>query len=200
MTLKLAIIIGSVRPGRVGPYVAEWFADVAREHGGFEVELVDLVDVALPLLDEPHHPSKQHYENEHTKRWSAIIDGADAFVFVTPEYDYFAPASLVNAVQYLAKEWKYKVAGVVSYGGISGGLRSTQTVRTLLSNLDVHAVMHSVSIQFVSRQIQDGVFTPPDHAPGSAALLLNELEKWAAALQPLHSPDPDDAPATQSAQ
>ena len=187
MTLKLAIIIGSVRPGRVGPYVAEWFADVAREHGGFEVTLVDLADVALPLLDEPHHPSKQHYEHEHTKRWSAIVADSDAFVFVTPEYDYFAPASLVNAIQYLSKEWKYKVAGIVSYGGISGGLRSTQTVRTLLSNLDVHAIMHSVSIQFVARQIEDGVFTAPDHGAGSAALMLTELHKWATVLQPLHS-------------
>ena len=71
---------------------------------------------------------KQHYEHEHTKRWSAIIDDADAFVFVTPEYDYFAPASLVNAIQCLAKEWNYKPAGIVSYGDISGGLRATTDV------------------------------------------------------------------------
>ena len=129
MALKLAVVIGSVRPGRVGPSVAAWFLEAAREHGNFDVTLVDLADVGLPLLDEPEHPVKQLYEHEHTKKWAAIVDDADAFVFVTPEYDFFAPASLLNAIQYLSKEWGYKPAGIVSYGGISGGLRSTQMVR-----------------------------------------------------------------------
>lgn len=182
MTIALAVIVCSVRPGRVGPSVAAWFIDAAREHDGFDVSLVDLADVALPLLDEPAHPSKQLYEHEHTKRWADIVDRADAFVFVTPEYDYFAPASVVNAIQYLSKEWQYKAAGVVSYGGVSGGLRSTQTLRLLLANLDVHAVKDSVSIQFVARQIHDGVLTPPDHARPSAMKMLDELHTWSVAL------------------
>ena len=187
MPLKLAIIIGSVRPGRVGPNVASWVADVAREHGDFDVTLVDLLDIDLPLLDEPHHPSKQQYQHEHTKRWAALVEAADAFIFVTPEYDYFAPASLVNAVQYLAHEWHYKPAGIVSYGGVSGGLRSTQTLRLLLSNVDVHTVWQTVSIQFVGRQVADGVLTPPDHALGATTHMLGELHKWAHALAPLHT-------------
>ena len=186
MALKLAVIIGSVRPGRVGPSVAAWFLEAAREHGNFDVTLVDLADVGLPLLDEPEHPVKQLYEHEHTKKWASIVDQADAFVFVTPEYDFFAPASLVNAIQYLSKEWQYKVAGIVSYGGISGGLRSTQTVRMLLSNLDVHTLRQSVSIQFVATHLVDGVLTPPDHASHAAAGMLTELHKWATVLRPLH--------------
>ncbi len=188
MALKLAVIIGSTRPGRVGPSVAAWFVDAAREHAEFDLTLVDLVDLELPLLDEPQHPTKQLYEHEHTKKWAAIVDDADAFVFVTPEYDFFAPASLVNAIQYLAKEWAYKPAAIVSYGGISGGLRSTQMVRLLLSSLNVHTLMQSVSIQFVAKHIHDGVFTPEPHAVGSAATMLDELSKWAAALRPLHTP------------
>ena len=186
MALKLAVIIGSVRPGRVGPSVAAWFFDAAREHGDFDVTLVDLADVGLPLLDEPHHPIKQKYEHEHTKRWAAIVEDADAFVFVTPEYDFFAPASLVNAIQYLSKEWGYKPAGIVSYGGISGGLRSTQMVRLLLSSLNVHTLQQSVSIQFVAHHIVDGQFTPEAHAVASAKHMLTELHKWAQALEPLH--------------
>ena len=188
MALSLAVIVCSTRQARVGPQVADWFESVAREHGAFEVSVVDLADVALPLLDEPAHPSKQLYEHEHTKRWAAIVDRADAFVFVTPEYDYFAPASVINAIQYLAKEWQYKAAGIVSYGGVSGGLRSAQTLRLLLVNLDVHPVKDTVSVQFIARQIHDGVLTPPDHAQSSAVKMLDELHTWSVALATVRKP------------
>jgi NAD(P)H-dependent FMN reductase len=190
MPLKLAIVIGSTRPGRVGPSVAAWFLGVAREHGAFDVTLIDLADLDLPLLDEPHHPSKQLYQHAHTKRWAELVADADAFVFVTPEYDYFAPAGLVNAIQYLSKEWKYKAAGIVSYGGISGGLRSTQMVRLLLSNLDAHPLKDSVSVQFIGRRVADGVFTPDDHAPKAAHAMLDELHTWSAALAGIRGVDP----------
>jgi NAD(P)H-dependent FMN reductase len=127
MALKLNIVLGSTRPGRVGPKIAQWVKQFADEHGKFDVELVDLAAFDLPLLDEVAHPRLGNYQNEPTKRWSASVASADAFVFVTPEYDYFAPASLVNAVQVLLKEWGYKPAGVVSYGGVSGGLRAAQS-------------------------------------------------------------------------
>ena len=188
MALKLAVVIGSTRPGRVGPSVAAWFLDAAREHGEFDVTLVDLADLDLPLLDEPEHPVKQLYKHDHTKKWAAIVDEADAFAFVTPEYDFFAPAALVNAIQYLSKEWAYKPAAIVSYGGISGGLRSTQMLRLLLSSLNVHALKESVSIQFVAKHIHDGVFTPEHHAISSADAMLGELDKWAGALRPLRFP------------
>jgi len=187
MTLKLAIIIGSTRPGRLGPAVAAWAVDAAQEHGAFDVRLVDLADFALPLLDEPEHPSLKRYHHEHTKRWSAEIDDADAFVFVTPEYDYFAPASLVNAVQCLSKEWARKAAGIVSYGGISSGLRSTQALRVLLSNVNVHAVPQTVAIQFIKRQVHDSVFVPPEYAPGALAAMLDELSAWSEAIASLRS-------------
>src|SRR4029079_993761 len=134
MPLSLAIVIASTRPGRVGPSVAAWALEAARDHGGFEPTLVDLADYNLPLLDEPEHPSLKKYHHDHTKRWSETIDAADAFLFVTPEYDFFAPAALVNAIQCLSQEWARKAAGIVSYGGVSGGLRSTQSLRLLLSN------------------------------------------------------------------
>lgn len=185
MALNLAIIIGSTRPGRVGPSVAQWALDAAQHHDEFDARLVDLADFNLPLLDEPEHPSLKRYHHDHTKRWSEEIDGADAFVFVTPEYDYFAPASLVNAIQCLSQEWRYKPAGIVSYGGVSGGLRSTQTLRVLLSNMNVHTLPQSVSIQFVKQHLRDGIFTPPEHAPAGADTMLSELAKWAGALTQL---------------
>lgn len=126
MALKLNIIIASTRPGRGGPAVAKWFNDFAKADGKFEPVLVDLADYDLPILDEPNHPRMKKYEHEHTKKWSEIIDLGDAYVFVTPEYDYNAPPSLINALIYLWNEWNYKPASFVSYGGISGGLRAVE--------------------------------------------------------------------------
>ena len=188
MALKLNIIIGSTRPGRVGPVVAQWVNEAAREHGKFNVELVDLADFALPLLDEAAHPKAQQYANEPTKRWSASVAAADAFLFVTPEYDYFAPAALVNAVQALMLEWFYKPAGVVSYGGISGGLRSAQVLRQLLSNVNMHALPQVVPVpnfpQFIDH---DGVLRPNEPMNEGLHGLLEELHKWTGALRTLRT-------------
>jgi NAD(P)H-dependent FMN reductase len=82
---RLTIIIGSTRPGRAGMPIAMWFADRARLHGGFDVGVVDLAELNLPLMDEPDHPRLGRYVRQHTKRWSAIVDASDAFVMVTPE-------------------------------------------------------------------------------------------------------------------
>jgi NAD(P)H-dependent FMN reductase len=186
MPLKLKIIIGSTRPGRKGPTVAAWVAKAAAGHADFDVETIDLADLNLPLLDEPNHPAMKKYEHAHTKRWSAIADDADAFVFVTPEYDFFAPASLVNAIECLSQEWKYKPAGVVSYGGISGGLRSTQVLRGLLGNLGIVAIPQSVPIPFFPEFIgDDGVFVPNDKMKEGADLMFGELAKWGKALKPM---------------
>ncbi len=84
----LQVIVASTRPGRVGRTVAEWFAAEAEGHAGFDVELVDLAEVDLPLFDEPKHPRLQQYEHDHTRRWSDTISRGDAFAFVMPEYNF----------------------------------------------------------------------------------------------------------------
>jgi NAD(P)H-dependent FMN reductase len=83
----LQIVIASTRPGRVGGAFAHWFADRARRHGGFDVKVIDLAQVALPFLDEPKHPRLGQYVHQHTKQWSAMVSRGDAYVFVTPEYN-----------------------------------------------------------------------------------------------------------------
>src|SRR3954470_10629806 len=94
----LQVFLVSTRPGRAGTPIAAWFRDHAARHGKFDVELVDLADVNLPLFDEPTHPRLRQYANEHTKAWSALVARADAFVFVTPEYNHGSPPSLMNAL------------------------------------------------------------------------------------------------------
>ncbi|MBR0664909.1 NAD(P)H-dependent oxidoreductase [Roseomonas hellenica] len=189
MALKLNIIIASTRPGRGGPTVAEWVHRYAKENSSFDVDLIDLVDFELPLLDEPAHPAARKYEHEHTKRWSESVGSADAFLFVTPEYDYFVPASLVNAIQCLFHEWSYKPAAIVSYGGVSGGLRGSQELRQLLGNLNVVAINQPVPVPFYSQFIgDDGVFGPNDAISSGTNTLLGELHKWALALRPMRTP------------
>jgi len=95
---KLMIVIGSTRPGRAGISVAEWFIDHARRHGEFDVEVADLAELDLPMLDEPNHPPLRQYTQPHTRYWSAQVDAAEAFVFITPEYNHGYPAALKNAV------------------------------------------------------------------------------------------------------
>lgn len=182
---RLLIIVVSVREGRAGGPVADWFVEAARSHGGFEVEVADLKEIALPMLDEPHHPRLQRYERESTKAWSRTVDAADAYVFVTPEYNYTSPPSLLNALDHLAVEWKYKAAGFVSYGGISGGTRSTNAARIPLSSLGMLIASAAVNISFVTQQIADGLFESNERNDAAAATMLDELLMLDGALRVL---------------
>src|SRR5690348_6985079 len=127
--MTLLVVIASTRPGRVGPAVADWFVDEARKHAGFDVEVADLAELAMPLFDEPAHPSTGQYVHEHTKRWSAMVADAAPCVFVMPEYNHSYDAALKNALDYLLREWAYKPVAFVSYGGGSGGLRAVQAIK-----------------------------------------------------------------------
>jgi NAD(P)H-dependent FMN reductase len=183
--LRLGIVIVSTRPGRVGPSVARWFEARARAHGKFEVRLVDLAEVALPVYDEPRHPRLGQYEHAHTRAWSEAVKALDAFAFVTPEYNYGAPPSLLNALDYLFQEWAYKPAMFVSYGGISGGLRSVQMAKLTLTALRVMPLPEAVTIPFVASQLEAGVLKSSEALERSAATALDELHRWAEALRPL---------------
>lgn len=187
--LTLKVITVSTRPGRVGPAVTEWFRGFAEQNGAFEVEVIDLAELDLPIFDEPHHPMLKQYEKDHTKAWSKAISSADAFAFVTPEYNYFTPPSLVNALDYLSKEWNYKPAGLVSYGGISAGLRAAQAVKPLLTSLKIVPLPEGVAIPFVAEHLNEDktVFKANEVHEESATRMLDELQKWATALQPLHN-------------
>ena len=188
MPLKLQVIICSTRLGRVGPSVARWFHEFARAHGQFDVELVDLADFKLPLYDEPVHPRMQQYAHDHTKRWSASVSRADAYVFVTPEYNYSAPPSLVNALDFVYKEWNEKPCGFVGYGGVSGGLRAVQSVKPQVTTLKMMPMVEGVAIPMVAKHIQEnGEFASNELIDASATALLDELLRWATALKTLRA-------------
>lgn len=187
--LHLQVIIASTRSERAGTSVAAWFDDLARRHGGFDVEVVDLAEVDLPLFDEPRHPRLRQYAQAHTRAWSETVERADAYVFVTPEYDHAPPAALVNALQYLVQEWAYKPAGFVSYGGVSGGTRSVQAAQPIVVTLRMMPIPEGVHIPFFSRHLdrEEDRFDPGAVQEQAAMRMLDELQKWATALRPLRT-------------
>jgi NAD(P)H-dependent FMN reductase len=182
---RLGVVIVSVREGRVGKPVADWFHERARQHGGFDVQLVDLKDVGLPVLSEPNHPRLKKYTQEATQAWSATVESLDAFVFVTPEYNFSTPPGLVNALDHLYNEWLYKPAGFVSYGGISGGLRATQMTRMMLATFKMVPMVEQVIVPFVAKEVKDGVFPGSELFDNSAKVMLDELLRWTQALRGL---------------
>lgn len=191
MAPKLHTVICSTRPGRVGPAVATWFQDFAARHGKFDAALVDLAEFNLPVYDEPHHPRLRKYQHEHTKAWSASVDAADAFVFVTPEYNFGPPPSLLNALNYVYSEWNYKPAAFVSYGGVSGGMRAVQAEKLTLTTLKMVPIMETVLIPMVQQHLgEGGTFVPNEIHTTSARDLLDELFRWTEALKPLRQPAP----------
>jgi NAD(P)H-dependent FMN reductase len=150
----LHVIVASTRPGRIGRPVGEWFAAQAREHGAFDVELVDLAEVGLPLFDEPKHPRLQDYAHEHTRRWSETVSRADAFAFVMPEYNHGYNAALKNAIDFLWLEWNDKPVALVGYGGVSGGTRAMQSLKPVLGAVKLRLVAE-VPIPFVHERTDD---------------------------------------------
>ncbi len=184
---KLGVVIGSVREGRVGLPIAEWFVERARQHAGFDVELLDLKIIGLPMFAERTHPRLQQYESEQQKAWSAIVARFDAFVFVTPEYNYSTAPALLNALDYLSAEWAYKPAGFVSYGGVSGGMRAVQMTKQTLAALRMVPIVEAVNIPFVAKLVEGGAFKHTDVHDKSAAAMLDELGRWAAALAALRA-------------
>ncbi|KLK90779.1 NADPH-dependent FMN reductase [Microvirga vignae] len=187
MTLKLHTIIASTRPGRIGPSIANWFNDFAAEHGKFDPVLVDLADFNLPIFDEPEHPMKQDYKHAHTRAWAESVSAADAFVFVTPEYNYAPPPALVNALNYLSREWNYTPVGFVSYGGISGGLRSVQVAKQIVTTLKMMPIPEGVPMPMVFQNLENGKLKPADIYKTSAATMLDELHRWAESLRGLRA-------------
>lgn len=183
---KLHVVVCSTRPVRVGPAIANWALQEAQAHGQFDVELVDLARFQLPVFDEPEHPRLQKYQHDHTKAWSASVAAADAFLFVVPEYNHGPPAALVNALQYLGREWHYKPAGIVSYGGISGGMRSAQLLKAMLNAYKMVPLLEGVQVvNFAQHLNADKAFSANEFHIESAKVMLDELARWTTALKTL---------------
>jgi NAD(P)H-dependent FMN reductase len=183
---NLKIITSTTRPGRSGVAVEKWFTELAKTKHEFNVELLDLSVINLPFMDEPNHPRMQKYQHEHTKKWSAKINEADAFIIVLAEYNFAFPAPIKNALDFLFNEWMHKPVGFVSYGGVSGGLRSTQMLKQVVTTMSMVPITAQVNIPFFAKLIdENGVFQANEVIIKSAEHTLMELEKWSVILKPM---------------
>lgn len=192
--VRVAVISGSASPNRTGAPIVRWVADQLGARDGVDVDVVDLQQLALPFFDEPNLPRLQAYVHQHTLDWSARVAAADAFVFVTPEYNGSFPAILKNALDYLHKEWHYKPAGLVTYGnGVSAGLRGAQALRQVLAALSLVPIQEAVPIPFVKEHLDAGAFVPTPAMDEGARAMVRELLRAQAALVTLSMPEPESS-------
>jgi NAD(P)H-dependent FMN reductase len=182
--LRIAIIIGSTRPGRKAEPVARWVHGIASKRGDAQYEIVDIKDYGLPLLDEPVPPSLGQYSQPHTRAWSAKIAAFDAFVFVTPEYNHGTSGALKNAIDYLYREWNNKAAGFVSYGS-AGGARAVETLRLVMGELQVADVRAQVMLSLYTDFENFSAFKPDPKHEAEVNTLLDQLVAWGGAMKTL---------------
>lgn len=182
--LKLAIVIGGTRPGRVGEAVGQWAFDLAKRREDAEFELVDIKDFNLPLLDEPIPPAQGKYSKPHTLAWAEKVASFDGYVFITPEYNHGTSAALKNAIDFVYAEWNNKAAGFVGYGS-AGGVRAVEHMRLVMAEVQVATVRNQVALSLFTDFENYSVFKPDPRHEKSLAGMLDQLVAWSGALKPL---------------
>lgn len=182
MSIKIGIIIGSTRPGRVGDKVADWYLNKVKDVEGATFEVVDLETYKLPLLDEPTPASYSNYTKDHTKKWSAEIGKYDAFVWVSPEYNHAPSPALLNAISFLYAEWNRKPVALVTYGGV-GGARAAESLRLTAAAVDMVDIRSQVTIRDPwAMYDQDGNINH-ELVSGEPVKQAEDLIWWAKALK-----------------
>ena len=181
--IRIAIIIGSTRPGRRADAIGRWVHEIAQQRSDAEFEIVDILAFDLPLLDEPAPPSQGKYSKPHTVAWAAKIASFDAYVFVTPEYNHGTSGALKNAIDFLYREWNNKAAGFVGYGS-AGGTRAVESLRLVMGELQVADVRGQVILSIFT-DFENGVFNPNPRNEKSVTVMLDQLIAWGGALKTL---------------
>jgi len=182
--LRIAIIIGSTRPGRHAEAVAKWAYDIARQRGDADFELIDIRHFNLPLLDEPMPAMSGQYSQPHTRAWSATIASFDGYVFVTPEYNHGASGALKNAIDFLYHEWTDKAAGFIGYG-YTMGARAVEHLRLVMASVQVATVRPQVGLSLFADFDNSTVFKPLPPQQNNLTALLDHVVAWSGALNTL---------------
>ncbi|MFE3201394.1 NADPH-dependent FMN reductase [Embleya sp. NPDC055664] len=182
---KLLIIVGSVREGRFGPVVTSWFTEQVSAHGGFEVDVVDLAEIDIPLAlpaTSPKAPADEYPRPAGMAPLTSALASADAIVLVTPEYNHSYPASLKAAIDWHFTQWTAKPVAFVSYGGAAGGRHAVLHLENVLTELHAVTIRDGLAFPNYFLTWRDDRPTDPE-APGYAKVLLDQLSWWAHALR-----------------
>ncbi|GAA1355924.1 NADPH-dependent FMN reductase [Streptomyces beijiangensis] len=182
-TLRIAVVLGSTREGRFGPVVSRWITSHLAQHEDLTVDVIDLVETPLPTVfpafGQPPAPGTE----EALAAVSPRLEAADAFVFVTPEYNHSFPAPLKNAIDWHNQQWHAKPIGFVSYGGLSGGLRAVEQLRVVMAELNAVTIRNTVSFHnFGEKFDAEGQATDPG-SDIAAKAMIDQLTWWAHALR-----------------
>ncbi|GAA0372629.1 NADPH-dependent FMN reductase [Bacillus horti] len=175
--LRIGIILGSTRPGRVSPQVGQWVKEIADKRNDAEYEIIDLAEFKLPFLGEPGG-------EEQIKAWSDALNGVDGFVFVTPEYNHSISGVLKNAIDLARDEWANKAAGIVSYGS-TGGARAAEHLRGILGEIQIADVRTHPTLSLFTDFENFSTFKPADLHLANINLMLDQVVAWSTALKTL---------------
>lgn len=182
--IKIKILAGSVRPGRFNIQPATWIYELAKKRSDIKVELIDLLEVNLPFLDEPVPPSQNQYSKEHTKKWSKRINEADGFIFVTPEYNHSYSPALKNAIDYLFTEWHYKPVSFISYGSLAGGSRAVEHLRGVAAEIKMYDLREQILLpNYWDHLNKEGKYVFTEENENSANKMLDSLIFWAKKMK-----------------
>lgn len=182
--LSLVVVVGSVREGRFGPSVANWFAEEARRFGRFEVNVLDLAELSLPTAMPPFGGRPADGTAAVQAEISRRLAEADAFVLVTPEYNHSYPAALKNVLDWFRAEWSAKAFGLVSYGGQGGGVRAAEHLRQIIAELHSVTVRDALSFHNAWDLFgKEGEATDEGESAAAAKRMLAQLDWWAALLR-----------------
>ena len=182
--LKIAIVLGSTRPGRKSEAVAKWAYEIAQKRADADFTLLDLATFELPLLDEPMPAASGSYSHPHTRRWSAAIASFDGYIFVTPEYNHGTSGALKNAIDFLYHEWTDKAAGFIGYG-YTMGARAIENLRLVMASLQVATVRPHVGLSLFTDFERATVFKPTAIQEKSLNSVLDHVIAWGGALRVL---------------
>ena len=171
----LGVILGTVRPNRVGASVAQWVADKANAVEGVEAEVIDIASFSLPLFAEPMPPAMAAPRDPAGAKFNETVSSYDALIFVSPEYNHSIPGALKNAIDFLEpKALANKGVGFVGYS-FSGGVRQVEHLRQILANFEAAMVAQQVSLSLITDFENKSEFKPGAHHD-------NEVQGMVAAM------------------
>ncbi|MFF1757889.1 NADPH-dependent FMN reductase [Streptomyces sp. NPDC058266] len=179
--VRVAVVIGSNREGRFGPVVAGWLMSLLGERPDFAVDVIDVAVTDLPTALS-YDPSAE--VRAELAKVTPKLAAADAFIVLTPEYNHSYPASLKNVIDWHHAEWQAKPVGFVSYGGISGGLRAVEHLRTVFAELHAVTVRDTVSFTNAGSHFDEsGAHRDPEAPAAAVKSMLDQLAWWSKALR-----------------
>jgi len=188
---KIAVVIGSTRPGRFGDKPATWIADIAKARGDLDVEIVDLRDYPMPFFDEERSPAWGPSANEVAQSWQKKVAEFDGFIFTAAEYNHGPTAVLKNALDYAYNEWAKKVAAFVGYGGIGGG-RAVEQLRLHAVELQMTPIRTGVHIlwpDYAAVAQQGKQLSELEHLNQAGRDMIDQLAWWTKALKTARDAD-----------